>query len=146
MSETAFSGPLATFTSEVSGATGSYSDKGWTVMSQRLTLTQDSTTAVDATFHVPANSTLLDIIADTTVAWDSATSAVLTVGQTSAGTEYASEVDVTSAGRVRPTFTATQLGDMDDVGSDVAVVATITPTGATTAGTTIVTLLYIQNP
>lgn len=146
MSETAFSGPVATYTSQVSGATGSYSDKGWVVMSQRMTITQNGTTAVDATFYVPANSTLLDILSDTTVAWNSGTSAVLTVGRTSAGTEYASGVSTAAAGRVRPTFTATQLGNMDDVTSHVAVVATITPTGATSAGTTIVTLLYIQNP
>ena len=79
-------------------------------------------------------------------AWNSASSAVLTVGKTAAGTDYASGVSTAAAGRVRPTFTATQLSNMNNVTSNVAVIATITPTGATSAGTTIVTLLYIQNP
>jgi len=145
MSLTAFSGPVGTFTHAPDGTSSGYSDQGLVVLSQVATLTQNSTTAVSFTFHVPANSQLVDIIADTTTAWNSGTSAVLTVGTAVAGTQYASGIDTTSAGRVRPTFTGTQLGNMLDVGSATTVVATITPTGTTTAGTTTVTLLYVQN-
>jgi len=145
MSITAFSGPVATYTHQPDGSSSGYSDQGLVVLSQVATLTQNSTTAVSHTFHVPANSQLVDIIADTSTAWDSGTSAVLTVGSAAAGTQYASGVDTTAAGRVRPTFTGAQLASMLDVGSTTAVVATITPTGATTAGTTTVTLLYVQN-
>lgn len=144
MSQTAFSGPVATFTQQNDGT--NHSDLGLCVMSQVGTITQNSTTAVSTTFYLPQNSQIVDIIADTTTAWDSASSAVLTAGRTAAGTEYASGVDTTSAGRVRPTYTATQLGNMQNVTTHVAVVVTVTPTGATTAGTTDVTLQYVQKP
>lgn len=144
MTTTAFSGPVATFTQQNDGT--NHSDIGYCVLSQVGTLTQNSTTAVSYTFYVPQGSQIVDIFADTTTAWNSVTSAVLTVGQAAAGTQYASAVDVTSAGRVIPTYTATQLGNMQDVSTHVAVVATVTPTGATSAGTTVVTLQYVQKP
>jgi len=146
MSETAFSGPVATFTHDLDGSSSGYSDKGWCVMSQVGTITQNSTTAVSYTFYLPQGSQIVDIIADEAVAYDSATSATLSVGKTAGGTEYASGVNAKTGGRVRPTFTATQVGNMANIGTSAAVVATITVVGATTVGTVYVTVLYVQKP
>ena len=89
---------------------------------------------------------------DVLTAFDSATSAVLSVGTSAGGTQYASTVDVkTATGRIRPTFTAAQLAAMESVSvlgvaapTTAPVVVTITPTGATTAGYVQVTLVYAQ--
>jgi len=115
---------------------------GYGVLTQTALMDQNSTTAVSATFTVPANSQIIDIIADVLTAFDSASTAVLSVGSAAAGTQYAGSIDAKTAGRVRPTFSAAQLAAMDDVGSSTSVVATITPTGATTAGQVRVTILY----
>lgn len=146
MTTTAFSGPLSTFTRDLDGTASGYSDQGFCVMSQDGTIVQNSTTAVSYTFHLPVGSQIVDIIADESVAYDSATSATLSVGQTAGGTEYASGVNAKTGGRVRPTFTATQVGNMANIGTNTSVIATVTVVGATTAGTVNVTVLYVQKP
>jgi hypothetical protein len=123
------------------------SGKGSVVLAQSATLTQNSTTAVSATFKVPfgypnTRVKIIDIIVDVEVVFNSASSATLTVGTAAAGTQYASGVDVkAAAARLRPTFTAAQLTAMKSLTSE-NVVATITPSGATSTGTVTVTVLY----
>jgi hypothetical protein len=109
-----------------------------------VTLVQNSTTAVSATLYLPKHSVITDIIFDSTTAWNSATSATGSVGIAAAGTEYASGVNTLAAGgaRSRPTFTAAQLAAMLDASG--AVVVTITPVGATSAGQTTVSVIYEQ--
>lgn len=122
--------------------------KGNVVLSQSATIVQNSTTPVSVTFKVPAfysgaRVKIVDIITDTEVAWNSAVSATLSVGTAAAGTQYASGVDTkTAAVRIRPTFTAAQLTAMKSITASEDVVATVTPSGATSAGTTTVTILY----
>lgn len=113
------------------------------VVSAYGTITQNSTTAVSTTFLVPVNARIVDIIVDVLTAYNSGTSATLTVGTAAAGTQYAGSVDAKTAGRVRPTFSAAQLAAMDSVGSNTSVVATITVSGATSAGEVGVTILYV---
>lgn len=146
MSTTAFSGPLSTFTHQSDGTSSGYSDQGFCVMSQTGTITQDSTTAVSTTFYLPQNSQIVDFKIDETVAYDSATSATLSIGQTAGGTEYVSSVNAKTGGRVAPTLSATQVGNMANIGTNVAVTATVTVVGATTAGTVDITVLYVQKP
>ena len=95
---------------------------------------------------MPPNSQITDIVPDTTVVWNSGTSDTFSAGITAGGTDYASGVSVASAGRTLPTYTATQLGNMSNIGTNTALVATVTPVGtAATTGKTIVTVKYVQN-
>jgi hypothetical protein len=141
---TAFTGPV------ISGpqrdATGSaLANAGYVTLTQVTTITQNSTSAVTEQIALPPNSHILAFYADTTTAWDSATSAVLTAGISAGDSTYMGGVDTTSAGRAAPTYTAAQLLASQDIGAtNTTVYLTITPTGATTAGTTTVTVLYVQ--
>jgi hypothetical protein len=107
------------------------SNTGAVTLAQKVTLTQNSTTAVSATFYLPAGAVILDWVIDNNPAWDSVTSATLTIGTAAAGTQYVSGVNAKTSARVTPTLTTT-------------VVVTITPVGATTTGTTTVVCRYVQ--
>lgn len=141
MASSTFSGPIRAGTV----LNGSTNNIGKVVLSQTAILNQNSTTAVSNTFYLPANAQLFDIVADVLTAFNSASTAVLSVGTAAAGTQYAGSIDVKTAGRTYPTYSAAQLAAMDDIGSNTSVVATITPTGATSAGQVRVTLQYVQN-
>lgn len=149
MGTTTFSGPVRSGTLKTGETNGP--NLGFAVLEQETSITQDSTTAVSSTLYIPVGAKLIDILVDTLTAFNSATTAVLSVGITAGGTEYASGVDVKTAGRVRPTFTAAQLAAMSNVSvlgvaapTPAPVVVTVTPTGATSAGYVRVTLVYAQ--
>ena len=151
MGTTTFSGPVRSGTLKTGETNGP--NLGFAVLEQETSITQNSTTAVSSTLYIPVGAKLIDIIVDTLTAFNSATTAVLSVGITAGGTEYASGVDVKTAGRVRPTFTAAQLAAMSNVTvlgvaapTTAPVVVTVTPTGATSAGYVRVTLVYAQQP
>ena len=100
---------------------------------------------------VPANVKLLEArlsaeYIDVTTAFDSATSAIITIGTAAAGTQYVGSINAKTAGRAAITFTAAQLTAMLNVGTNTAVVITVTPVGATTAGAVTVTAFYVQQP
>lgn len=141
MSSSTFSGPIQAGTIR----DGSTNNVGRVVLSQVVLLDQNSTTAVSDTFYLPANAQIVDIIVDVLTAFNSATTAVLSVGTAAAGTQYAGSIDAKTAGRTYPTYSAAQLTAMADIGSNTSVVATVTPTGATSAGQVVVTLQYVQN-
>jgi len=142
---TGFAGPVVSGNHNGQNAAGVGPNLGLSTCMQQVTINKNSTTAVSVTTYLPKHSVITDIIVDTPTAWNSATSAVLSVGTAAAGTQYAGSVDVKGgAARQRPTFTTTQLGNMLDTGSNEAVVATVTPTGATSAGQTVVTYIYEQ--
>jgi hypothetical protein len=151
MGTTTFSGPVRSGTLKTGETNGP--NLGFAVLEQETSITQNSTTAVSSTLYIPVGAKLIDIIVDTLTAFNSATTAVLSVGTAAAGTQYASGVDVKTAGRVRPTFTAAQLAAMSNVTvlgvaapTTAPVVVTVTPTGATSAGYVRVTLVYAQQP
>src|SRR5690349_24694115 len=125
-------------------AEGTLINVGTPLLSQATTLTQNSTTAVSGTLYLPTAAIIVDIIVDVLTAFNSATSAVLTVGTAAAGTRYAGSVNAKTAGPVRPTFSAAQLTAMASIGSTTPVVVTITPTGATSAGQVKTTILYVM--
>jgi len=143
MSLTSFSGPVGTYTQQSDGV--NHSDLGLAELTQAVTLSQNSTTAVTAVVYLPQNSSIVDIIADTLTQWDSATSATLSAGTAAAGTQYVSGVNAKTAGRQTPSYTSAQLTAMANIGTSVAVYITVTVVGATTAGNTRVTVRYIQN-
>jgi hypothetical protein len=141
---TIFTGPL------ISGpqrdATGSIlANAGYVSLTQVTTIIQNSTTAVTAQIALPANSAITSIVPDTTVAWDSVTSATFSAGISAGDGTYVSGVSTKTAGRGAPTYSAAQLLAMQDIGAtNTTVYLTVTPVGATTAGTTTVRIHYIQ--
>lgn len=115
---------------------------GTAVFSQNALINFDADLVQEAYFVLPVNAQIVDIIVDVLTAYNSATSATLTVGTASAGTQYASGVDAKTEGRVRPTFTKAQLAAMDDIGTTTSVYATVTSVGQPTAGSVRFTVLY----
>jgi hypothetical protein len=151
MSRTTFSGPVKSGTNRYSP----YKNVGTTVLTQQTPITFDATLVQNATFYIPAGSRIVNIFVDVITAYNSATSATLTVGKTSGGTEYASGVNAKTSGRTTPTFTTTQLTNMQSTPIDVAaansqqassaIVVTVTSVGQPTAGTGFVTVQYAQS-
>lgn len=150
MGATHLSGPLITGTLQTGDTNGP--NQGAVTLMQLTSITQNSTTAVSSTLYIPAGSIIVDVHVDVLTAFNSATSATLSVGLTAGGTEYVSGVNVKAAtGRITPTFTAAQLAAMDGVTvlgvaapTTAPVVVTVTPVGATSAGYVFVTIFYVQ--
>lgn len=142
MARTTFSGPLASGTLEAGVAGGP--NIGLPILSQIVTLGFDATLVQSATLYIPANSRITSTLIDVLTAYNSATSATLSVGSAAAGVQYVSGVDAKTAGRAAPTLTATQLTNMLDTTSSTSVVATVTSVGQPTAGSTRITVNYVQ--
>ena len=142
MAQTTWSGPLAS--GDRPAGTSGGSNVGLAVLSQTALINFDATLVQNATFQLPRASHIVQIIPDVLTAFNSATSATLSVGTASGGTQYVSGVDAKTAGRAAPTLTAAQLAAMDDIGTDRSVVATVTSVGQPTAGLVRVTILYVQ--
>lgn len=144
---TAFAGPLISGPRANVNNTGSPPNQGLAVLTQVLTLTQNGTTNVSGTFNIPQHSSILGFQVDRRVAFDSASSAGLTIGTAALGTQYASSIDVkAAAGRTQAPVSPTkaQMEAAEDTGTTEAVVATIAVSGATTAGTVTITMSYVQ--
>lgn len=150
MGTTTFSGPVRSGTLKSGETNGP--NIGLAVLQQETSITQNSTAAVSSTLYIPVGSKIVNILVDVLTAFNSGTSAVLSVGTSAGGTQYASGVDVkTATGRITPTFTAAQLAAMSNVTvlgaaapTTAPVVVTVTPTGATSAGYVRVTIVYSQ--
>jgi len=142
MSQTTWSGPLAS--GDINAGAPGGPNIGLAVLSQTVLIDFDATLVQNATFNIPASSQIVDFYADVLTVYDSATSALLSAGTASGGTQYLSAVSVKTAGRRPNAFSAAQLAAMDDVGTDLSVVATVTSVGQPTAGQVRVTLVYVQ--
>ena len=142
MSQTTWSGPLASGDRNAGESGGP--NIGLVTLSQTVLINFDATLVQNATFNIPASSQIVDFYVDVLTAYDSATSAVLSAGTASGGTQYLSAVSVKTAARRSNGFSAAQLAAMDDVGSNRSVVATVTSVGQPTAGQVRVTMLYVQ--
>jgi hypothetical protein len=151
MSRTTFSGPVKSGTIRYN----QYKNTGTTVLRQIQTIPFNTTLTSTVTNYLPAGCSILNIVVDTLVAFDSATTAILSVGKTAGGTEYASAVNAKILARQTPTFTAAQLLAMQSTTLDVsalitgeaacsAIVTTITSVGQPTAGSVVVTIQYTQ--
>lgn len=123
---------------------GALYNVGTVVLEQRVPLAQNSTAAVSGTLQIPENSRIVDIFLDNLTVWDSATSATGTVGTAAAGTQYAGALNAKTAGRQTPAYSSAQLTAMASPAT-TAVVFTITPVGATTAGLSHGVIRYIMN-
>ena len=142
MSQTTWSGPLASGDRNAGESGGP--NIGLVTLSQTALIDFDATLVQDATFNIPASSQIVDFYVDVLTAYDSATSATLSAGTASGGTQYLSGVSVKTAARRSNGFSAAQLAAMDDVGSNRTVVATVTSVGQPTTGQVRVTMLYVQ--
>jgi len=142
MSQTTWSGPLAS--GDINAGKTGGPNIGLAVLSQTVLIDFNATLVQNGSINLPFGSQIVDIVADVLTQYDSATSATLTVGTASAGTTYASGVNVKTGVRVRPTFTAAQLAAMANIGNTGSVVATVTSVGQPTAGQVRVTYTYVQ--
>jgi hypothetical protein len=95
MGTTTFSGPVRSGTLKTGETNGP--NLGFAVLEQETSITQNSTTAVSSTLYIPVGSKIINILVDVLTAFNSASSAVLSVGTAAAGTQYASGVDVKTA-------------------------------------------------
>ena len=137
---TYLTGPFQTGT----GLDNTGADTGNVVLSQSILLNRDATLVQSVTEVLPAGSQIINILCDVLTAFDSATSATLTVGTAAGGTQYASGVNAKTAGRTIPTFTAAQLAAMANIGNTTSVVTTVTSVGQPTAGQVRITIQYVQ--
>jgi len=142
MAQTTWSGPLASGDRNAGESGGP--NLGFVALSQTALINFDATLVQNATFNVPAGTQLVDYYVDVLTAYDSATSATLSAGTSSGGTQYLSAINVKTAGRRPNAFSAAQLAAMDDVGTNRQVVVTVTSVGQPTAGQVRVTMLYVQ--
>jgi hypothetical protein len=123
--------------SEVAAGTG-YAVFSQTGINANVTgLTQD------ISFTLPKNSQIIAFFIDVLTAYDSATSATLSIGTASAGTQYVGSVNAKTAGRAAPTLSAAQLLAMASITTNTTVVATVTSVGQPTAGSVRVTVQYV---
>jgi hypothetical protein len=142
MSQTTWSGPLASGDRNAGESGGP--NLGFVTLSQTALIDFDATLVQNATFNIPASSQIVDFYVDVLTAYDSATSATLSAGTASGGTQYLSAVSVKTAARRPNAFSAAQLAAMDNVGTNRTVVATVTSVGQPTTGQVRVTMLYVQ--
>lgn len=142
MSQTTWSGPLASGDRNAGESGGP--NIGLVTLSQTALIDFDATLVQNATFNIPASSQIVDFYVDVLTAYDSATSATLSAGTASGGTQYLSAVSVKTAARRPNAFSAAQLAAMDNVGTNRTVVATVTSVGQPTTGQVRVTMLYVQ--
>lgn len=149
MTATHFSGPVLAGDLQRGETNGP--NEGFVVLTQNTSITQNSTTAVSSTLYIPAGSQIINFNIDVLTAFNSATSATLSIGTAAAGTQYVGSVNAKTAGRASITFTAAQLAAMNGVSivgaaaaTSAPVVVTVTPVGATSAGYVEVTIIYAQ--
>ena len=149
MAATHLTGPLLTGDLQQGETNGP--NQGFVQLVQSTTITQNSTNAVSSTIYIPAGSLILDFKIDVLTAFNSATSATLTIGTAAGGTQYVGSINAKTAGRAAITFTAAQLAAMSNQSvlgvaapTTAPVVVTVTPVGATSAGYVNVSVLYAQ--
>jgi hypothetical protein len=141
MAQTNFTGPLATG-DRAPGVTNP--NIGLVYLSQTFLVTFDATLVQSNSINLPASSQIVEIYADVLTAYNSATSATLTVGSAAAGTQYVTSVNAKTGGRNSTTHTAAQCTAMANITTNTALFATVTSVGQPTAGQVRVTVQYVQ--
>jgi len=152
MSRTTFSGPIKAGNIRYN----QYKNVGSVQLAQVIQVPVNTVglTATSTPIYIPAGSQIVDIRITTSVAYDSATSATLTVGKTAAGTEYAGG-NAKTAGLVTTTVTAAQATNWLATPTDVTSVTTgtfpastiyaqVVSVGQPTVGNAVVIVEYIQ--
>lgn len=140
MASSTFSGPIKA--GDV--REGAFANVGSVEMVQTAEIAVDATLVQSATMYVPANSEIIDIYVLGQEAYDSATSAGLTVGKTAAGTDFLASVNVKNTGIQRATLTTAQAVLWRNVTTNTKIVATVTSVGQPTTGKVTVVVKYRQ--
>src|SRR5882762_4172863 len=144
---TQFAGPIISGPKQYADDIGP-ANAGLAILSQTLVLTQNGVNNVSGTSAIPEHCQILDLLVDNDVVWNSAATAVLTIGIAALGAQYATAMDVKAAVArfVAPVAPSTaQLLALGDTGTNKSVVATVNvAAGATTTGHTRVTMRYVQ--
>lgn len=125
------------------GASEVVSGTGYAVFSQSAVNAGVATLTQNIIFVLPKNAHIVAFFIDVLTAYDSATSATLSIGSASAGTQYVSGVNAKTAGRAAPTLSAAQLLAASDITTNTTVYATVTSVGQPTAGSVRVTVQYV---
>ena len=141
MAQTNFSGPLASG-DRAPGVTNP--NIGLVYLAQTFLVTFDATLVQSGSINLPAGSQIVEIYADVLTAYNSATSATLTIGSAAAGTQYVTSVNAKTSGRNTTTHTAAQCTAMANITTNTALFATVTSVGQPTAGQVRVTIQYVQ--
>lgn len=144
MATTTFSGPLKVGTVREGAGTNT----GGVVLSQTATIgfadTPDPTSAVATTIVLPSNAEIVEQYFTVTEVWNS-TSPVGEIGTLADPDAYGDIADLAALGRTTVSPDNTQAVALLDVGaSDVTVYATVTQTGAPSAGAATLTITYRQ--
>ena len=142
MAQTTWSGPLASG-DKAAGITGG-PNIGLATLSQSAVQNFDATLVQNTTFYLPPSSIITTITVDVLTAFNSATSATVSAGTSTGGTQYMSSVNGKTAGRAAPTFSAAQLLAMSNVSTNTTLVVTTTSVGQPTAGQLFIRVEYIQ--
>lgn len=146
-----WSGPLVSGPRSGANVLNQGANQGLAVLRQDLVLNQNGTNAVSGTLWLPRHSVITNLTVMSPVAWNSAVSAVLSVGTSPGDTTYLGGVSLLAAAgffQEAPfsvtSPTAAQIQAWLDTGSNEAMVATVTPSGATTLGQTVLSVTYAQ--
>lgn len=138
-----FSGPLQSGTQKETRGSR-VENLGDVKLVQTAIIGFDDDLVQEAVFNLPEDSEILDVYMDPLTVFNSGTSATGTFGSASAGTQYGGALNVRTANRKRPTFTAAQLTSMENIGTDIEVYATITSVGQPSAGSVRAVVEYVQ--
>ena len=84
MAATHFNGPV--LTGDLQSGETNGPNQGYVTLIQTTSITKNSTNAVSSTLYIPAGAQIIDFNIDVLTAFDSATSATLTIGTAAAGT------------------------------------------------------------
>jgi len=154
MGTTTFTGPVRSGTLKAGEASGSNTGPniGLAKLSQFCTLIQAGGALVQSvTAYIPVGSRITSFDIDVLTAFDSATSATVSIGTAASGTQYVSGVNGKAAGRASVTYSAAQLAAMAGLTTAgvasptlAPVVLTVTSVGAPTAGVIALTINYTQ--
>lgn len=120
---------------------------GTVVLSQTGTIAYtDAGSAVDICV-LPAGSQILEITVDVTTAFNSSGTDLLDLGKSGAATQFADDLDLSSAGRVLASSDASQLANYANIGTtDVTLQALYTQSVAdSSAGAARITVTYVYN-
>jgi hypothetical protein len=154
MGTTTFTGPVRSGTLKAGETSGANTGPniGLARLNQFATLIQSGGGLVQSvSLNLPVGSRITSFEIDVLTAFDSATSATLSIGTTAGDTKFVSGINAKTAGRAAISYTAAQLAAM--AGLTIAgaaspntapLVITVTSVGAPTAGVVAVAVNYTQ--
>jgi hypothetical protein len=150
MAATHFTGPV--ITGDLSQGQVNGPNKSYNITEQQIVFTNAAgPVTTNYAMYIPAGSVIQDFLVDVLTAFNSATSALLSIGNVANGTQYVTSVNLAVAGRIAVTYTAPQLAAMNGLtalGAQAPTLPllnfTVATLGAGVAGVAVVTVRYAQ--